>query len=269
MSGRIASPLPGDRRKEAPAGGAKPKNLILRYLARFDDGEVARWAFRGLLVGAIAALLIDLRDLGMLHGWGDGAAPADTAAPLSPAPGVLAGEPMRFTLVKDGVLEAHGSIDAGASARLLAELEARGEYVATVSLDSPGGVLTEAIRMAEEIRRRGLNTRVENEKTCASSCPLMFAGGLLREAAPKAYIGVHQFYSSDGGPLVSSAQALADAQATTATISRHLGEMGVDPALWLHALDTPPGSLYMLSREELSRYRLVTEGAAPELADPS
>jgi hypothetical protein len=254
-----------------PASRTRPKNLLLRYFARFDDGEVARWAFRGLLIGAVAALLIDLRDLGLAHGWGGGAAPADTAAPLSPAPGVPAGEPMRFTLVQDGVLEARGNIDAGASARLVAELEARGEYVATVSLDSPGGVLTEAIRMAEEIRKRGLNTRVENEKTCASSCPLMFAGGVRREAAPKAHVGVHQFYASDGGPLVTSAQALADAQATTATISRHLRGMDVDPALWLHALDTPPGSLYMLSREELSRYRLVTQGAAPEpaAADPS
>ncbi len=34
--------------------------------------------------------------------------------------------------------------------------------------------------------------------------------------------------------------------------------MGIDPALWLHALDTPPQALYYFSPEELAKYRLVT-----------
>jgi hypothetical protein len=38
--------------------------------------------------------------------------------------------------------------------------------------------------------------------------------------------------------------------------------MGVDPALWLHALDTPPQALYYLSPEELADYRLVTKPAS-------
>ena len=55
---------------------------------------------------------------------------------------------------------------------------------------------------------------------------------------------------------------MSDAQATTARISRHLAEMGVDPALWLHALDTPPQALYYFSPEELAKYRLVTAPVA-------
>ena len=42
---------------------------------------------------------------------------------------------------------------------------------------------------------------------------------------------------------------------------RVLADMGVDPALWLHALDTPPQALYYLSAEELAKYRLVTSAA--------
>ena len=38
-----------------------------------------------------------------------------------------------------------------------------------------------------------------------------------------------------------------------------LAEMGVDPALWLHALDTPPRALYYLNAEELGRFHLVTD----------
>ena len=51
---------------------------------------------------------------------------------------------------------------------------------------------------------------------------------------------------------------MADAQATTARISRHLASMDVDPALWLHALDTPPRALYYFTAEEMARYRLAT-----------
>jgi hypothetical protein len=84
------------------------------------------------------------------------------------------------------------------------------------------------------------------------------AGGKERTAGPKAAIGVHQFYAAtpaETGP----AQVMADAQATTARISRHLQTMGVDPAIWLHALDTPPRALYYLSGDEMSEYRLVTD----------
>jgi hypothetical protein len=34
--------------------------------------------------------------------------------------------------------------------------------------------------------------------------------------------------------------------------------MGVDAAVWLHALETPPDRLYYLSPTELTGYRLVT-----------
>ena len=30
----------------------RPRNAVIRYLSRFDDGEVMRWAFRGLLIGS-------------------------------------------------------------------------------------------------------------------------------------------------------------------------------------------------------------------------
>ena len=62
--------------------------------------------------------------------------------------------------------------------------------------------------------------------------------------------------------LARPAQAMADAQMTTARISRHLIDMGIDPALWLHALDTPPQALYYFSAEELAKYRLATKPVA-------
>jgi hypothetical protein len=108
------------------------------------------------------------------------------------------------------------------------------------------------------VRELGIATVVADGALCASSCPLFFAGGKTRSAGEKAAIGVHQFYAATLSETAPE-QAMADAQATTARISRHLSEMGIDPALWLHALDTPPRALYYLSPDELAEYKLVTK----------
>ncbi len=261
-----------------PAGDAAAKsNPVIRYLSRFDDGEAVRWAFRGLLIGAIGVLGTDLRDLAATNGWGDTeiAAPARSGPVLPPAVDgdssappndprrflttdeIQLGKPMTFALTPSGVLRAEGSIDPGAAARLAGELSERGEYVKTVSLNSPGGALDDAMAMGKAIRARGIATEVADGSICASSCPLAFAGGKTRTAGDKAAVGVHQFYAT-GEATVRPAQVMSDAQETTARITRHLAALDVDPALWLHALDTPPRSLYYFSREELLRYRLVT-----------
>ena len=51
---------------------------------------------------------------------------------------------------------------------------------------------------------------------------------------------------------------MSDAQKTTAAITRYLTDSGVEPALWLHALETPPDRLYYLSAVELTEYKLAT-----------
>jgi hypothetical protein len=269
-----------------PGSAISPKcNFIVRYFARFDDGELTRWIFRGMLLGAIGVLTLDLKDLSRENGWWAPkaalpAAPSDpilppvvhTDAPIPPddprrfvtAGDEILGRPMTFALTSGGVLEASGSIGAGSAARFAAEIEARGEYIKIVSLNSPGGALDDAMSMARLVRSKGIATQIADGAICASSCPLFFAGGLARTAGPKAAVGVHQFYAASQTPT-APAQAMSDAQATTARISRHLIDMGIDPALWLHALDTPPQALYYFSPEEMGKYRLVTRPIATAL----
>jgi len=269
---------------DAPQTETPRRNVVLRYLDRFDDGELMRWSFRGLLVGAIAVLAIDLHEMvdrnGGLWPSSDPASEAASQPILPPAVETGAGiapsidprehlttddaelrHPMRFELGSGGVMLAEGSIEQGAAARFRAEIEARGEYVTTIRLNSPGGSLEDAMAMARLVRERGFGTVVSDGALCASSCPLLFAGGVTRSAGARAAIGLHQFYAATGG-TTAPAQAMADAQITTARISRHLADMGVDTALWLHALDTPPRALYYLSSEELARYRLVTSAGS-------
>jgi hypothetical protein len=256
------------------------RNPIVRYLARFDDGEIVRFAFIGLLAGSAAVLGLDVKALfdrdaaaaatevtpdlvylePVLAPDQDGAAPSLGTPPSIDVDEEILRRPLALDLEPGGVLRAQGSIDIGAAARFAAEIEARGEYVRTVSLNSPGGSLDDALAISRLVREKGYDTEVADGSVCASSCPLVMAGGTERRAGEGAAIGLHQFYAIGEGPT-GVAQAMSDAQATTARISRHLAEMGVDPALWLHALDTPPRSLYYLSREEMVGYDLVTPPA--------
>lgn len=269
---------------DAPRPGADPvdaapRNALLRYLARFDDGLVIRWAFFGMMAGTLGVLGMDLYEMSAQDRSGAPAAPGVALPVLPPAvesatPGDQGRDPreflttdeaalkgsMEFALGAGGVLTAKGTIEPGAALRFAGEVESRGEYVKTVALNSPGGSLEDAMAMARLIRDRGFTTEVADGALCASSCPLILAGGQERRAGARAAVGVHQFYTVGDGPS-APAQAMSDAQATTARITRHLTEMGVDPALWLHALDTPPRALYYFSVEQLATYRLVTAPA--------
>lgn len=259
----------------------QPRNAFLRYFARFEEGRVIRAAFFGMLFGTVTVLAIDLRDMVEANGglWPETSSSTAVTVPVLP-PAVETSEtagggtdprqfltteqetlrdPIRFSLEGGGVLKAVGSIDQGSAARFAAEVSARGEYIETVSLDSPGGSLDDAMTMARLVRERGFTTQVADGAICASSCPLILAGGAERKVSQRAAVGLHQFYAV-GKPGTAPEQAMADAQMTTARISRLLIELDVDPALWLHALDTPPRALYYLSAEELRKYRLVTAG---------
>lgn len=260
------------------------RGKLKRGFDRIDDGELLRWTFRGLLLGVIGVLALDLYEMSQASTTAALPEPSQTASPLLPPAfepdgplptdprTFLTGDqtalrqPMQFTLEAGGVMLAEGAIDPGASSRLETELTQRGEYVKTVSLNSPGGAVQDAMAMAKLLRDRKLNTEVADGALCASSCPLLFAGGTKRLAGAQAAIGVHQFFATQTSGTASRpdpAAAMSDAQITTARITRHLQDMGIDPALWLHAMDTPPQSLYYFSPKELASYRLVTDVVKP------
>lgn len=258
---------------------AQRRGLLARFAA-VSDGAILRTAFYALLAGTLTMLYVDFSEL-------SDADVTTSATPLQPvlpafdpqSPDLMPGpeitsdlealrEPLSIMLEGGGVLRLSGTIDPGAAERFAAEIEARGEYVETVAFDSPGGSMTDAIAIGALIAERGFATSVGPGALCASACPLAFAGGRERHATPQSAIGVHQIYAAIAGFTPTGADtagnAMAAAQKATAAVTRHLTVMGVDPALWVHALETPPDRLYYLSPEELTTYRLVTEMAAPD-----
>ena len=107
----------------------------------------------------------------------------------------------------------------------------------TVVLDSDGGLLAPAARMAGLINASGADTRAENQ--CASACVLAFSAGRHRSIAPDARIGVHR---SDAGPLVD--QAMGDLMTT----------FGAPKSIVQAMLATPNRSVHWLSNEELDQW---------------
>ncbi|MCZ8177645.1 MAG: hypothetical protein O9309_01355 [Rhizobium sp.] len=236
-----------------------------------------RGAFFGLLAAAGIFLFVDLREMSLANAALPGHDPMTTDAPILPpaltdgipqappvepqTPREVLRQPMRFELTTGGVLKAEGSIDLGAADRFAEEIAARGEYVKSITLNSPGGSVDDALAISRLIREKGLNTQVETRALCASSCPLIFAGGVARQAAEDAIVGVHQVFNA-GQERPSPEQAMSAAQSTTARIARHLDDMGIADGLWIHALETPPDRLYYLTLEEMTEFKLVTEPLA-------
>ena len=172
-------------------------------------------------------------------------------------------QPLEVRLTTGGVLALTGTIDPGAADRVAAEIAAHDEYIRTVALDSPGGAVAEALAIGKLIREKGYATTVAAGSLCASSCPLVFAGGKERLATDRSAIGVHQIYAATAAGsltsrLAAAGNAMSDAQTLTAEISRYLAAMGIDAEVWLRALETPPDKLTYFSPAELTGLKLAT-----------
>ncbi|CAN7747144.1 MULTISPECIES: ATP-dependent Clp protease proteolytic subunit [unclassified Ensifer] len=243
----------------------------LKILARVDDGVWMRGTFFSLLAATAIFLVIDMRSLWERNAEEPIIDPARWPI-LLPAPGgtgrdgppvellsshEVLRQPMKLELQRDGVLLAEGTFDIGAGERFVREIEQRGEYVKTVSLNSPGGSVDDALAISKLIREKGLDTRVASGALCASSCPIVFAGGVRRLAEPEAVVGVHQL-SNASTDRTTADQAMSSTQLTTARITRHLEEMGIDAGLWIKALETPPDKLQYVSAQEMIDFKLTT-----------
>ena len=254
-----------------------PVPLWRRILGERPDERILRAIFRTLIALTVVVLGSDLYDQmqrpePQMPTLAPGEAPAvqpflpstrpDVAEPKAPGSRELLEQPMTIELVAGGRLEATGTIVPGTAERFAAEIEKRGDYVKTVVLNSPGGSVQDALAMSKLIRERGFDTTVEGEGLCASSCPLVFAGGMKRTASENASIGVHQVIAMlPPGALAMDADAdggMARAQRISAECQRHLVEMGVDPRVWIHAMETPPEQIFYFTPEELVELKLAT-----------
>lgn len=167
-------------------------------------------------------------------------------------------EGMVFKLGKKGDASAVGLIKPGTARAFERFLEKHKGKVKRVTLHSPGGSVPDALDMAREIRQRKLTTFVPNDGYCASSCPLVFAGGEKRVAGRNAWIGVHRVYTLKSA-IGTLQEGMAAAQQISARCQNFLIEMKVSPRVWIHAMTTPRERLYVFTPKELTEFKLATD----------
>ena len=165
---------------------------------------------------------------------------------------------MAFRLGTHGAAFADGTIAPGTGSALAAFLDSdRAATVSEIVLHSPGGSVTDAETMGRLIRDRGLSTRILPDGYCASSCPLVFAGGVERIADATSWIGVHQVFAPRD-ITGSLSDGMEEAQRVSAEAQTLLDGFGVDPRVWTHAMSTPKDKLYLFTPEELMDLKLAT-----------
>jgi hypothetical protein len=249
------------------------------------DECILRWLFRSVVTVTMAVLALDLAGMnGLLNNPEMAGAPAEVTRdspamdlptimpsvlppwlpgsdkrlmPLPQPDGAMA-RPMTFELVAGGKLMATGTITPGISEAFAAEVSKRSDYIRTVVLNSPGGSVTDALAMGRLIRERKFATEVEAGRYCASSCPLVFAGGIERRAGDKAAIGVHQVAALGSVQAGLPRNEMSVAQNISARCQRYLGDMGVNLQVWVHAMETPHDRLFIFKADELKSLNIVT-----------
>jgi hypothetical protein len=265
------------------------RHRVDAFLAGNPDEAVLRWIFRSVVMVTAVVLAADLAGMNGWIGTPDPGAEVRRDAPSLDLPSILPSiplpaspdgdkrvtprpqadgamaKPMTFELVGGGKLMATGTITPGISDTFAAEVSKRGDYVKTVVLNSPGGSVSDALAMGRLIRERNFATEIEPGKYCASSCPLVFAGGVERRVGDKAIIGVHQVAavgSTNGLPR----DEMNVAQNISAKCQRYLADMGVNLQVWVHAMETPHEKLFVFKPDELKSLNLATAVPAPPTA---
>jgi hypothetical protein len=141
---------------------------------------------------------------------------------------------------------ARGPIIAGDFSRLI-------EFIRTIPqtdrimgfiIDSPGGNVLEAEKLADMIAKFKLSVVVPSNSECSSACFLLFAAASHRIAAPNALIGVHS--------VSQNGKENAFSFAATTALARDLAALGVPPEIIGKLVETPPDRATWLTLSDLN-----------------
>jgi hypothetical protein len=152
--------------------------------------------------------------------------------------------------------------DAAATEAMIKSANDDGRLVSALRLDSPGGSLAEAIKLAELIRRAKLPTIVAAGSRCASACFIVFAAGIEKFASYDAAIGVHGVSDRFG-------HQSAQTEAATLSMARIASTLGVPPRLVRQMVATRPSDIAWLSPDDLRTMGTIMTGRSDRTAPPA
>lgn len=166
--------------------------------------------------------------------------------------------PSRLSFEADGTtLRLVGQIAEGDGARFADHLAGLARTPERVALLSPGGSVADALAIGRAIRAAAIPTEMERGAVCFSACPYILAGGAERRVHRSARVGIHQHYFGEN-VMLPAFVAVSDIQRGLSEVVGYLDEMGVDPLMLRHGLETPPDEIYILLPDELEDYGLAT-----------
>ncbi len=156
------------------------------------------------------------------------------------------------TVIVNGHTQSHSLKD-------LKKVLKRNPQIRTVELDQVAGSDDDLInlKMAKFIRKKGLDTRLTATSKIESGGIELFIGGVSRTIARGAKIGVHEWRDDDDGyDATDIPRDHEDHDPYLKTYSK----LGIPKAFYWFVIEAaPPESMYFLSEEEISRFKLATE----------
>jgi hypothetical protein len=117
-----------------------------------------------------------------------------------------------------------------------------------IFLDSPGGNILEAEKIAGVIKSFDMTAMVSSGSECSSACFLLFAAASRRIVDPDALIGIHS--ASERG------QETLTSMAVTTAMARDAAGFGVPDAIIGKLVQTPPGRTTWLTPSDLASMRV-------------
>ncbi len=172
---------------------------------------------------------------------------------------------MQFKLLDgpDGrtLLVARGMIVPGDFSALLGFVDTvpKAQRLALLVVDSPGGVVHEAGKMAVTIHNMGMPVAVAKGGICASACTLLFAASPQRLVGEGSRIGVHRA-SFFGGENKESRYA-------TDSMAVHFENYGVPESIIAKVRATPPDGIAWLDTDDLQAMHATLYGADGNLKE--
>ncbi|WP_432816761.1 hypothetical protein [Sulfitobacter sp. JB4-11] len=183
--------------------------------------------------------------------------PDRAPAPGQPMPSTPLPDRLTLTVLDAGAVLIEGAIGEGDAERMMKQLDALAPEANRIILNSPGGVVQDALVLGRDLRARAVATAMRTGDICYSACPYLLAAGITRDIPDGASVGVHQHYFGES-TLLPAFVAVEDIQRGQGQVMVYLDRMGIDPLVMQHALVTPPDEIYVLLQEELRKYGFIT-----------
>ena len=150
-----------------------------------------------------------------------------------------------------GVLFLKGSIEKGMYKDFRQAIT--DNNIQTLVLDSPGGSVSEGLRIAGTVFDRKIKTYIRKNQNCASACSFIFLSGKTRYTLGK--LGVHQIaFGEEFSKKKEEIGLIGEVvQLTNSDIVQYLDENNTPGFVYKYMLRTPSDEMYYFNEDELNQ----------------